>query len=66
MCCFIFVWCGNNQQQESNDTIIFNELKKSFTWNIVDWTNLQFYEKNGNDIVYEFRELRMILNIVEN
>ena len=26
MCCFIFVWCGNNQQQESNDIILFNEL----------------------------------------
>ena len=52
MCCFIFVWCGNNQQQESNDTILFNELKKSFTWNIVDWTNREIVEITWNYTLY--------------
>lgn len=52
MCCFVFVWCGNNQQQESNDTILFNELKKSFTWNIVDWTNREILEITWNYTLY--------------
>ena len=52
MCCFVFVWCGNNQQQESNDTIIFNELKKSFTWNIVDWTNREIVEITWDYTLY--------------
>ena len=52
MCCFVFVWCGNNQQQESNDTIIFNELKKSFTWNIVDWTNQELVEITWDYTLY--------------
>ena len=52
MCCFIFVWCGNNQQQESNDTIIFNELKKSFTWNIIDWTNREIAEITWDYTLY--------------
>ena len=52
MCCFIFVWCGNNQQQESNDTIVFNELKKSFTWNIVDWTNHEIIEITWDYTLY--------------
>jgi hypothetical protein len=52
MCCFVFIWCGNNQQQESNDTIIFNELKKSFTWNIVDWTNREILEITWDNTLY--------------
>ena len=52
MCCFIFVWCGNNQQQESDDTILFNELKKSFTWNIVNWTNREILEITWNYTLY--------------
>jgi hypothetical protein len=52
MCCHIFIWCGNNQQQESNDTILFNELKKSFTWNIVDWTNREIVEITWDYTLY--------------
>ena len=52
MCCFIFVWCGNNQQQESSDTILFNELKKSFTWNIVEWTNQELVEITWDYTLY--------------
>ena len=36
-CGLLLPWC-NNTISQSPDTIVFNQLKETFTWNIIDWT----------------------------
>jgi hypothetical protein len=36
-CGLLFTWC-NKAIPQSSDTIAFNQLKETFTWNIIDWT----------------------------
>ena len=40
ICGLLLTWC-NKVIPQLQDTIAFNQLKETFTWNIVDWTNIE-------------------------
>ena len=49
--CLLLTGCFNTKY-ESPDTIAFNQLKETFTWNIVDWTNIEVVDITWNYTLY--------------
>jgi len=49
--CLLFTGCFDTKS-ESYDTIAFNQLKETFTWNIVDWTNIEVVDVTWNYTLY--------------
>ena len=49
--CLLFTGCFDTKS-ESYDTIAFNQLKETFTWNIVDWTNIEVVDITWNYTLY--------------
>ena len=50
--CSILVAGCNNTAPKSEATILFEQLKQTFTWNIVDWTNLEIVDITWDYTLY--------------
>lgn len=50
-CGVLLTWCFN-KVEKSADTIMFEQLKETFTWNIVDWTNSEIVEITWDYTLY--------------
>ena len=50
--CSILVAGCFNTTPKSEATILFEQLKETFTWNIVDWTNLEFVDITWDNTLY--------------
>ncbi len=50
--CSILVAGCFNSTPKSEATILFEQLKETFTWNIVDWTNLEFVDITWDNTLY--------------
>lgn len=42
----------DNTVPQSEDTVLFNQLRETFTWNIVDWTNLEIVDITWDYTLY--------------
>jgi len=51
VCSTLVAGCFNTAQK-SEATILFEQLKETFTWNIVDWTNLEFVDITWDNTLY--------------
>ena len=47
----LLTWCFN-KVEKSTDTILFEQLKETFTWNIIDWTNLEIVDITWDYTLY--------------
>ena len=47
----LLIGCFNNIEK-STDTLLFEQLKESFTWNIIDWTNLGIVDITWDNTLY--------------
>ena len=50
-CGLLLTWC-NKAIPQFPDTIAFNQLKETFTWNIIDWTNLEVIDITWDYTLY--------------
>ena len=50
-CGVLLTWCFN-KVEKSADTIMFQQLKETFTWNIIDWTNSEIVEITWDNTLY--------------
>lgn len=47
----LLTWCFN-RVEKSADTILFKQLKETFTWNILDWTNSEIVDITWDNTLY--------------